>query len=134
LLHVRRRNVLRSLVSRYAARARDVHHSTTAVETPAVKIPVDRILNALDRIADDNLQWEKLGDKLPYLRVDYEDYVDDSMKENLRMLNFLGASDNVDIQSPLVKVTPNNLEEVVENFDELVNKLKGTTHETMLEI
>lgn len=134
LLHVRRRNVLRSLISRYAARARDVHHSTTAVDTPSVVIPVNKILKALNKISCDNLNWEKLGNSFPYMRVDYEDYVENPAEQNIRMLHFLGAAEDVDIQSPLVKVTPNDLRDVVANFDELAMKLRGTEHEAMLEV
>ncbi len=134
LLHIRRRNILRSLVSRFAARARGLHHSTRAVATPLVTLPVHDLLTRLERISTDNINWERLGEQLPYLRIDYEDYVENPTIEDERMLDFLGAPKDVAIKSPLVKVTPNDLRKVIANFDEVAKALKGTEYEAMLEV
>lgn len=133
LLHVRRRNSLRSLVSRFAAGARGIHHSTEKVSTPRVTVPVDRLLPILQTISVENDNWKKLGNELPYLCVDYEDYVVDTQIENRRMLNFLGVSADIPIQSPLVKLTPNNLRDVIANYEAVERALSGTVYEEMLE-
>ncbi len=133
VLHVRRRNVFRSLVSRYAANARGQHHSTEAVKTPKVVLPTHNLLSQLDRITADNTNWENIKNKLPYLQIDYDDYTANPEEKNRGMLEFLGVSANISIQSPLVKVTPNDLRKVIANFDEITKVLKGTEYEAMLE-
>ncbi len=133
LLHIRRRNALRVLVSRFAARARGLHHSTGTVSTPLVTLPVHNLLTLLNQISTDNTNWGKLAEQLPYLQIDYEDYVENPASEDERMLDFLGASKDVAIKSPLVKVTPNDLSKVLSNLDEVTKVLKDTEYEAMLE-
>ncbi len=133
VLHVRRKNVFRSLVSRFAANARGQHHSTAAVKTPKVALPTHDLINRMDIIAADNRNWESIKNKLPYLQIDYDDYVANPTEHNKQMLEFLGVSTDISIQSPLVKVTPNDLRQVIANFDEVANIIKGTEYEAMLD-
>lgn len=133
VIHVCRRNAFRSLVSRFAANARGQHHSTKAIETPRVTLPTHDLIERLDRIVDDNRNWESIKNKLPYLHVDYDEYVMDKNEGNRRILEFLGVPSDITIQSSLVKVTPNDLRQVVANFDEVAKLLRGTRYEAMLE-
>jgi len=133
VLHVRRKNIFRSLVSRFAANARGQHHSTAAVKTPKVVLPIHDLISRMDIIAADNRNWESIKNKLPYLQIDYDDYVENPEEKNQRMLEFLGVSADTSIQSPLVKVTPNDLHKVIANFDEVAKVLKGTEYEAMLD-
>lgn len=133
VIHVRRSNVFRSLVSRFAANARGQHHSTEIVETPRIIVPTHNLLSQLDIITADNMSWEGIKGKLPYLLIDYDDYVVNPLELNKRMLDFIGVSADVAIGSPLVKVTPNDLHKVIANYEEVEKMLKGTRYETMLE-
>lgn len=135
LLHVRRRNVFRIFVSQFIARTQGLYHSTQGAPRPtsSIILPTKNLLAELDKIIKENDNWAAYAKRLPYLRVDYEDYVENKQKENQRMLEFLGVSADIAIQSPLVKVTPNDLHKVIANFDKVANELKDTEYEAMLE-
>ncbi len=136
LIHVRRRNVFRILVSRFVARTQGLYHSTqeATTSTSPIILPTRNLLTELDQITKENAEWTSYGKRLPYLLVDYEDYVTDKQKESRRMLEFLGVSTDIPIQSPLVKVTPNELHKVIANFDEVKKLLSGTKYEATLKI
>lgn len=133
VIHVRRKNVFRSLVSGFAANARGQHHSTEAIETPKITLPTHDLLHRLDKISLNNSNWENMKQYLPYLQIDYDDYIADKQKGNHSMLEFLGVATDIPIESHLIKVTPNNLRSIISNFDEVEKILRNTKYEAMLE-
>ena len=73
--------------------------------------------------------YYKKYEHIPHLRVDYEDLLDNRDEELSRIYKYLGVDEDPDYQ-PLVPRKQNiyHMSEVIENFDELKNKFKGTKY------
>lgn len=71
---------------------------------------------------------------MPYIRVDYEDLRQDPYFHVCRVLTFLECSceHNFTTEMPLVKVHDAPKSSYVANWDMVVNTLRGTEYEWML--
>ena len=79
-----------------------------------------------------NLQLEQLVGSNPYLKVFYEDIVDDLAGELNRMTDFLGVPRQPGLEPPTVKLNSAPIAEIVINYDEVAAHLKGTAFEECL--
>jgi len=70
--------------------------------------------------------------KVPYLEISYESLLKNHKDEMNKTLQFLGVSDNFSLSSNLVKVNPDSIEEIVENFEQVMQALKNTEFENYL--
>jgi hypothetical protein len=62
---------------------------------------------------------------VPYLAITYERYVAEPVAEGQRMLDFLNMSGGF-LRSPLVKLNPDHLSQLVENLHEVRQCLGNT--------
>lgn len=125
---VTRRNVLKILVSKRAAAASGVYHVSaslpvkTAVAnwaSQSVAIDPATIIQELDAIAHQQMQWRKLLEHLEFMELVYEDYIQDQPSWNAKMLDFLGVPKQP-LTSDLKKVNPDELRNLVSNYAEIV--------------
>jgi hypothetical protein len=141
VLLVQRRNSLKTLVSREAASNSGVYHvseslrrgSSVSSWTPRkVILDLPSLVQKLDSIAAEHTEWKRLIGDLPTLEVVYEDYIDDTTAGNSAILNFLGLP-LAPLSSDLKKVNPDNLREVIGNYEDVAATLRGTRYESQLE-
>lgn len=129
VVHLIRRNSLKVIVSRQIAAERGIYWSTRPVETRKVNLKT-RALVA--RLRESNTLVEKhraLFSSLPYMEVVYEDFVADRDAELRRILEFLGCDVNVQLTSELVKTSPDALDLLIENYEDVRRTLLGTPFE-----
>jgi LPS sulfotransferase NodH len=127
-----RRNSLRVLVSREVNKVLEVPHSTESVATTRVKVDAGDLLRSLQKLEDVNLQWEQLVSSNPYLKVFYEDVVNDLPRELNRITDFLGVSRAPGLRPPIVKLNSAAIADIVTNYDEVAKRLQGTAFEACL--
>jgi len=132
IIHIVRRNVLKTLISRTVKTARGASHTKTAVKTTQVELREDRLLKHLGRFERENEAWEIETRGLPYVKVNYEDFVVNKSAELNRMLEFLEVEKVPDLQSDLVKISPDDIRQIVTNYDAVAAILKGTRFEWCL--
>jgi LPS sulfotransferase NodH len=138
---VRRRNILKTLVSRRAAAQSGVYHVSHALQKPTsvenwvapkVTINTATLISDLQSIEKEHLHWEsKLSTNVEYLDIEYEQYVQDPHAANKKILAFLGVQ-NVSLVSDLKKVNPDKLSSLIENYAEVVQKLQNTKYADFL--
>ena len=134
-----RRNPLRILLSLLirsrtgeANRALDVAHSTEKVATTRVKVDAADLLRSLQKVEERNLKWERLVGSNPSMKVFYEDMVEDMAGELDRMTDFLGLPRQSGLEPPTVKLNSAAIADIVINYDEVAEHLKGTAFEECL--
>jgi hypothetical protein len=88
----------------------------------------------LDHIKEEITQWERLAENNPYEVVSYEAFVANREDELNKALGFLGLDYNTTMGSELRKINPDNLRDVIDNYDEVVSTLTGTRYEQYLEL
>ncbi|CAN5296589.1 hypothetical protein BH24PSE2_BH24PSE2_12970 [soil metagenome] len=130
VLHVIRENVLKVYLSRLLANRRRVFHATEKLTNlPRLTVPVHDLVAKLENIESEGRELrETFQSSVPYISVAYESYAADMEGEGQRLLSFLGVF-RAPLRSPLVKLTPEALSEVIDNLDEVRQCLQGTAYE-----
>ncbi len=141
IIFLRRRNLVRSVISALRAEQSGVWHDWKGSTLPPVKLKVnaDQLLRqviAMDRglVAADG--WLS-GDPKTVLRVHYEDLFDAKTLACNRqafdkIATFAGLKAGIEWHSPLSKIGTQPLRDIIENFDEVREKLLPTKYASML--
>lgn len=131
-INVYRDNVLKTLVSRLSAQSSGVFHATRATTRPKVVVPTESLLRRLRKLESEKDCWVRhLGNRLPMMRISYEEFVANPDHHGAQVLGFLGVS-KMQLRSALAKLNPDNLEAVVENLAEVKRVISGSPFEAYL--
>ena len=92
-------------------------------------MPPRQLLRQLTRLSKQIHYYRSLlsGDRC--LEVTYESFVANREAETRRVLGFLGIDHFLPLTSNLVKLNPESLEQIIENYDEVHAALRGTAFE-----
>jgi LPS sulfotransferase NodH len=122
IIHLIRNNLLKRLVSHKIANIRNLCHSTQSVEP--VKVHIDP-KTLIDDFRRRQKRFAKYSDRVkntfevPFLEVSYESLVADFNSEIQKVLKFLEIDTFKQLTSELVKINPDSLEDIVENYEEV---------------
>ncbi|HEX7034356.1 MAG TPA: Stf0 family sulfotransferase [Pseudomonadales bacterium] len=137
IIHLKRRNVLRTCVSRAIAEKQDVwKERTTEVKATArekaVHLSYDELVEAFQKTRE----WEEHTDRLfsghPRLEVVYEQMAQTPVPTFSRVAAFLGVQDHTP-STDLVKQNPEPLSQLILNYEELRTRFEGTPWEVYFE-
>ena len=139
---LRRKNLLRKIVSsRIASKHR--HHISSDENRKRMKAHMDldgtfgkweerSLLDNIDKLAGD---YETISDSIEgdhVLELTYEDDIYESpLRAYRKIVDFLGE-EREEVEVKLKKTNPFPLRELIANFEEVEDRLKGTEHEWML--
>ena len=134
VVHLIRKNILKTYVSSLTAPIHKMHHPREGEKISTVKIHLDpkaaiKELNARLREIDEQ---RKYYSSCEYIEIFYEDFVENQAVESTKLLNFIGADVDHILKSTLVKINPDSLDQVVENYEEIEEAFKGTPLEEYL--
>ncbi len=121
-----RRNVLKTVLSRHAARQRRLYHASDEVAGVRLHLAPRRLLAELEAVARENRYWERYRGDGPRLRIDYEDFVQDPSGQSRRLLDFLGVDAQVALSSPGRKLNPDRPELLIANYEEVAAALAAS--------
>lgn len=136
IIHLIRSNLLKRLVSHKVANIRDLRHSTRSVDTTRVHIEPSILVEDFRRRQNRFARYRErftVDFKKPFLEVEYESLLADFESEMRRVLQFFEIEEFMPLTSELVKVNPNSLADIVENYDEVEQALTGTEFEHFLD-
>jgi len=131
VIHLRRRNLLRTLVSRKIAGARDIWCSLDEDRAGGVEAGKQVTMTADELRAGfrQTREWEdeclRMFRVQPLLEVVYEDFVADPQVQFRRITDFLGLPYRPP-QTSLRRQNPEPLRRLVINFEELAREFSGT--------
>lgn len=135
IIHVVRSNILRTHISRLRARQSGIYHSAQPIAGSMIRVPVTSLLQDLSQLSADNARLTMLVSALglPCHATTYEKLCGEQWSaEKRRILEFLGVDPEIDLSPTSVKLTPDDLELVIENYDEVVRVLKSTPYDPYL--
>lgn len=134
IIHIRRDNILKIYLSRLLLRKRGFAHSSVKVKAVKVFVNPKTIVAYLERIDRVQENIKNLFPNNPYLEIKYEDFFSNNLETSERIWEFLGVR-KYRIPAPsLKKVNYNYVEEIIGNYDKIVNALKNTPYESFLEL
>lgn len=124
VIRLSRANLLAQLISRRLQRSTRISHSLEGGYGGArVRIDPDRAVRALELMEDDERELDTLAEGHPCHRILYEELGDESRLEDVqRFLDVQPAP----LSSWFEKLRTRPLAETVENWDELVGRLRDT--------
>jgi LPS sulfotransferase NodH len=129
VIHLKRRNMLRSIVSMRIAKKQGVWLSTQKGTPEAGPKKVRFEKKELEEMFLQTKAWQNNGAQTfrnhPILDVYYEDLTTDRDREMKRIADFLGVH-QIKPRTILKKQNPENLSSLVENYAELKNDFAGT--------
>jgi LPS sulfotransferase NodH len=132
IIHLIRENSLKTLVSAETARLRAVAHSTSKVDIVTVRLSPLKLKMQLARLTGQIEKHRRQLKDILHLELTYESLVAQSETETNRVLNFLEIQERVPLTTNLVKLNPNSLEDIIENYAEIKQTLSGTNYEQFL--
>ena len=133
IIHLVRKNLLKRHVSNKIAVTRDVHHSKEALKPIKVFIDPKILLEDFRRRQNRFERYRKLFRDFPFLEVSYESMVADQNTETGKVLKFLGMNQLMALTTDLVKVNPDSLGEIIENYDTVKQTLMDTEFKGFLD-
>ena len=135
-MHLIRSNVLDSVISWETARARRLFHAREGDEVKPIKVELDptALLDRLDHheyaIAVARGWIRNL--RLPYTETFYEELMGPKRDEKLaKILTFLGVEPSA-LGSDFVRMNPTDHRELLANYDDIRDTLRGSRFEWML--
>lgn len=128
IIHVVRKNVLKTLISRESAARRKLFHAEKSVPVKAVVLDVQSLRRSLDAISADNAYWERTFRASNYMQLAYEDFASDKVKQLDAIYDFLAVTPNHEVSSSLIKINPEAVSDVVVNFAEVERALDATPY------
>jgi LPS sulfotransferase NodH len=122
IIHLIRNNLLKRLVSHKIANIQNLCHSTQSVESIKVHIDpktlIDDFRRRRKRFAKYTNRFKDIFE-VPFLEVSYESLVANFNSEIQKVLKFLEIDTLKQLTSELVKINPDSLEDIVENYEEV---------------
>jgi LPS sulfotransferase NodH len=139
VIHLTRRNILRAVISQYLALKRGVHvtRKTTDYQVNSVAPNPESVVSLIHQKSSKIREFRELLASHPATtEILYEDLIEHQRVSHAtveRLCSFFGVDDRFARQPQTVKLTPPRLAAVVENYDQLADRLRGTKLENMLE-
>lgn len=125
IIHLKRRNILRTLLSRKIAGIQDVwsvNSNQRQHKLNKKNVSVSFTVDELNKGFKQTKEWEKAGDKIfrdhPLLPIDYEELVNDRKNTLRKVVGFLGV-EYIQLKTGLKKQNTKGLRETITNYDEL---------------
>ena len=135
IIHLRRHNLLKVHVSTLLMDKRKELQATAATETVWITVDPDKAIERMRKARARYESFDRIFEHHPRLQIAYESLIDgQGLQEDTqrRICDFLGVG-QFEMQSPLVKLNPEALRDMVTNYDELSATLSRTEFAGMLE-
>lgn len=135
ILHVVRSNVLKTHISRLRARRSGIYHSSQPITGAKIRIPVTSLIQELALLSENNARLASLVSELglPFHTTMYESLHGEKWPaEQQSILLFLGVDPDVELRPMSVKLTADDLAQVIENYDQVVRILENTPYQSCL--
>lgn len=132
IIHLIRENSLKTLLSSETARKRGLSHSTAKVKLVTVRLSPFKLKLQLTRLSQQIEKFRKMVENSRHIEVTYEALVANREAEINRIFDFLKVDPCGHLTTNLVKLNPNSLEEIIENYADIKRTLSGTRFEKFL--
>ena len=122
IIHVERKNKALQEISLQLAQARKKFHllpGETVKQVP-IKVSIPHLHKRIARVKTMNNKIVNLFSKgFPYIRITYEDLVDNTDYVTNMLFDFLGVPHVEGLELPTKKISPRDLSTVIKNYDQI---------------
>ncbi len=134
VMHLRRHNLLKVHVSTLLMNKRTQLQATAPTETVWIDVDPQKAIASMRKARDRYESYDRAFQRHPRLQLSYENLIDrDGITEDTRsrICDFLDIA-QLPMTSPLVKLNPESLRDMVTNYDELADAISRTEFADML--
>lgn len=136
IVRIVRHNLLKTYISRIRARQTGVYLSTGSLETVLLHVPVDSLVEKLAELEKEQRTLQSLLSRLALdsVTVSYESIASQSRESEVgRILSFLSVDPDIRLEPRSTKITPDDLGQVIDNYEEVVTALSDTAYRQFLD-
>lgn len=136
IVHMVRRNFLKQHVSRVSAAKRKVYHLRSekdAITPTTVQLDTENLVRQLTHIKESVQRAHEIAERFESTAIYYEDFLVDAQQVFRSVFGFLGVDAEFEVDLPLQKINPDDLSQIVENWQDVRATLRGTEFEPLLE-
>lgn len=132
ILHLTRDNTVKQCLSYLVAKESSLYHSEHETSNTKLTINTTDFRNMLDYLADGTGDIHQQYSGKNYLRFTYESFCAQPEILSEKITNFLGVEKGNMSLPETKKLNSNNVEDIVNNYDELVISLEGSRFQKMI--
>jgi len=135
IVHIQRENILKTHISAIRAKKTGVFFSTDSIVSYKSHIPCKNLINDLISLEAKNTRLKDIINSYQFeqITVSYENLTSNLSSESSNILSFLGVDNTISLTTQSCKITSDHLENSVENYKELVNTLRNSKYESLLQ-
>jgi LPS sulfotransferase NodH len=135
IIHLVRKNKLKTILSRETMKLRQVSHvsSGDTVEDVKVELDVETLIPRISRMEKEVQKYGEMFSSLPYLQVTYEEFVNDPNSCAEQIFSFLGISSMNNLELPLKKINSDSVEQLISNYAEVRARLLDSPYANLLD-
>lgn len=134
VIHLKRTNVLKTLVSRISAAKTGIYHSVEAKRARTkIYVPVNTLLPKLQTMKNEQKRWDRRLIDINHISILYEDFVQEPEAIGNQISEFLGVEKGYQLKSRLKKLNPDDLSNIIENYVDIEANLRGSVFEWCLD-
>ena len=135
IIHVWRSNILKILASRVKAELTGIYVSQNSVDCSKIHLDGASLIEKLEDIKTKQRELLKIinGLRLDYISIQYENLSTNRERELGKILDFLEVDNDFNLTTYLTKINPDKLIDVIANYQEIAEMLRGTENEAYLE-
>ena len=133
VIHCIRRNSLKTIISLETAKARRKFATREPLETIPITLKCDNLIDRLNKMSTLIKNYSEIRSHTnSYYEIFYEDLISNKETESRKLLDFLGISDYRILTTDLLKMNPDSIEDIVDNYEELKDTLQDSEYESFL--
>ena len=125
-IHLVRSNYLKTLVSRLTAARSDIYHATKPIEVEKIHLVPESVFAELAKIRNLDEAWRLRIRKFDRIEIKYDGIARHPDVEGIKICEFLRVDSKATLKPDLVKINPDNLGDIIENYDEIAKLLTRT--------
>ncbi len=136
IIKIIRKNILKTYVSRqrsiktglYHSEQRRIAEKIPELASSKIVLPTAKLEKELEAIENENLQLDHLVKSIntESITIKYETLSTEFSSTLSQILSFLDVRNNIDIKPAKKKISPQNLQDSIENYSEVCDNLSGT--------
>ena len=136
IIHLTRKNLLKRYVSNRLSGSKKTPHVITDLkekqEQPKVKINVQKCLEDIFYVKEAESRFREYFKNHRLFEIVYEDILAERNQQMAELQEFLGVKSK-ELKPKTLKINSDNLEDIVENYQELVMAIKETSYAQYLD-
>lgn len=133
-VHLIRENYLKIIVSREVKKTGAVSNARPGDEVAltTIRLRTDNLISRLNQLAVEVEQERQQISGKPHIEICYERLCDDLESSIRDILDFIEVPWSKAMKVPMKKVNPDRLDQILENYEEVAEVLRGTRYELFL--